>query len=39
VFVIIALPQFFIKRQPTKGFHTPNIFIGGHRFEPLYYRM
>ena len=35
VFIIIALPQFPGKRGPTVLFDTPNVFVCGHRFEPL----
>jgi hypothetical protein len=35
MFVIIALPNFANERRPTQLFDAVDIFISGHRFEPL----
>jgi hypothetical protein len=35
VFIIIALPQPTAEWRPSGLFDAADIFIGGHRFEPL----
>ena len=36
VLPVVALPEFSIESFPSKFFNPTNVFIGGHRFEPIH---
>lgn len=36
VFPVVAVPEFSIESFPSKLFNPTNVFISGHRFEPIH---